>query len=140
MRLLLTHSAGMTVHGFPGYTQKDSFPSIISVLNGKGNTPPIFVDTLPDSIWRYSGGGYTVMEKAVEDVSGMQLEEYMAGILPDFGMENSTYKQPLPESLHDQASAAYDNQGRLSKAYGTIIPNRLLPAFGPHRPIWPIIV
>ncbi|MCB0631173.1 MAG: beta-lactamase family protein [Lewinella sp.] len=113
LRLLLTHSAGMTVHGFPGYTQKDSFPSIISVLNGKGNTPPIFVDTLPDSIWRYSGGGYTVMEKAVEDVSGMQLEEYMAGILPDFGMENSTYKQPLPESLHDQASAAYDNQGEI---------------------------
>lgn len=114
LRRLLTHTAGMTVHGFPGYTQTDSFPSIISVLNGKGNTPAIFVDTLPGSIWRYSGGGYTVMEKAVEDVSGMPLEDYLAEyILPEFGMTNSTYEQPLPETRHAQASAAYDSDGKL---------------------------
>lgn len=114
IRRLLTHNAGMTVHGFPGYTQQDSFPSIISVLNGKGNTPAIFVDTLPGEIWRYSGGGYTVMEKAVEDVSGMPLENYLAEyILPGFGMTHSTYEQPLSESRHGEASAAYDNEGQL---------------------------
>jgi CubicO group peptidase (beta-lactamase class C family) len=113
LRLLLTHSAGMTVHGFPGYTQKDSFPSIISVLNGTGNTPPILVDTPPDSIWRYSGGGYTVMEKVVEDVTGMPLETYLKDILPDFGMAQSTYEQPLPQARHAEASAAYDDQGQL---------------------------
>lgn len=114
LRRLLTHTAGMTVHGFPGYTQKDTFPSIIKVLNGAGNTSAIFVDTLPGSIWRYSGGGYTVMEKAVEDVSGLPLEDYLAEyILPEFGMNNSTYEQPLPESRHAQASAAYDSDGKL---------------------------
>lgn len=74
LRRLLTHTAGMTVHGFPGYQQTDTFPSITQVLEGLGNTTKIFVDTIPGNLWRYSGGGYTVMEKVVEDVSGMPLE------------------------------------------------------------------
>ncbi|MBT31322.1 MAG: serine hydrolase [Thalassobius sp.] len=114
LRRLLTHTAGMTVHGFPGYKPADKFPSVIKVLEGKGNTPKIFVDTIPGSIWRYSGGGYTVMEKVVEDVSGQPLETYLKeNILMPLGMTNSTYSQPLPEKLHQQASAAYDRGGNL---------------------------
>lgn len=63
IRRLLTHTAGTTVHGFPGYDQDDSFPSDIDVLSGKGNTGIVSVDVVPGSMWRYSGGGYTVMEK-----------------------------------------------------------------------------
>lgn len=114
LRRLLTHTAGMTVHGFPGYAETDSFPSINTVLDGKGNTPKIFVDTIPGSIWRYSGGGYTVMEKVVEDISGIPLEDYMAkNILPALNMNNSTYSQPLPENLHANASAAYHSDGNI---------------------------
>ncbi|HAF31162.1 MAG TPA: serine hydrolase [Bacteroidales bacterium] len=114
LRRLLTHTAGMTVHGFPGYQQKDTFPSIKTVLNGKGNTTAIVVDTFPGSIWRYSGGGFTVMEKLVEDVSGLPLEKYMAkNILPQMGMLNSTYEQPLPETLYSKASAAYNGKGEI---------------------------
>ena len=114
LRRLLTHTAGMTVHGFPGYQQTDTFPSVNQVLNGKGNTPEIVVDTLPGSIWRYSGGGYTVMEKVVEDVSGLPLEVYMASnILQPLGMTNSTYEQPLGTAYHSKASAAYDSEGAI---------------------------
>lgn len=114
LRRLLTHTAGMTVHGFPGYQQTDTFPSITEVLNGNGNTPSIFVDTFPGSIWRYSGGGYTIMEKLVEDVSGLPLEEYMRQyVLDEIEMTNSTYEQPLPLQLHAIASAAYDNEGNI---------------------------
>jgi len=114
LRRLLTHTAGMTVHGFPGYTQKDSFPSINAVLNGKGNTPAIYLDTIPGSIWRYSGGGYTVMEKIVEDVSGMPLEDYMSkNILPKMDMTNSTYSQPIKESMQNNISAAYYGDGKI---------------------------
>ncbi len=97
----------MTVHGFPGYQQKDTFPSIETVLNGKGNTPAIVVDTFPGSIWRYSGGGFTVMEKLVEDITGLPLEKYMAeNILPQMGMPNSTFDQPLPETLLFQSKCS----------------------------------
>lgn len=114
LRRLLTHTAGMTVHGFPGYQQTDEFPSVVQVLDGEGNTGRIFVDTFPDAIWRYSGGGYTVMEKVVEDISGMPLEEYMAkNIFPALGMTRSTYNQPLTEEYHDNASAAYNSEGDL---------------------------
>lgn len=114
LRRLLTHTAGMTVHGFPGYQQTDSFPSITQVLNGEGNTAAIFPDTVPGSIWRYSGGGYTVMEKVVEDVSGMPLERYMDEfILSPMGMQHSTYNQPLNKELHVNASAAYDSEGNI---------------------------
>ena len=114
LRRLLTHTAGMTVHGFPGYTQKDSFPSINTVLNGKGNTAAILLDTIPGSIWRYSGGGYTVMEKIVEDVSGLSLEDYMSkNILPKMDMTNSTYSQPIKESMQNNISAAYYGDGKI---------------------------
>jgi hypothetical protein len=104
----------MTVHGFPGYQQTDTFPDITDVLNGKGNTEKIVVDTIPGSIWRYSGGGYTVMEKVVEDVSGLPLEEYMSrNILLPIGMKNSTYQQPVTEEFQSNISAAYDINGEI---------------------------
>ena len=111
---LLTHTAGTTVHGFPGYKQTDKFPEIIDVLNGNGNTPKITIDTIPGSIWRYSGGGYTIMQKAVEDVSGLSLDEYMSkNILLPIGMKNSTYQQPVSTAWQNDISAAYDGNGKI---------------------------
>lgn len=116
LRRLLTHSAGTTVHGFPGYKQSDKFPDIVAVLSGKGNTSTVTVDMEPGTKFRYSGGGYTIMEKVVEDVSGMPLEKYMAKyILQPMGLTNSTYAQPLPKKYHTQASAAYNRKGKIVK-------------------------
>lgn len=112
LRRLLTHTAGVTVHGFPGYSASDEFPGIVQVLNGEGNTPRITVDTIPGAIWRYSGGGYTIMQKVVEDVSRQSLEAYMRDhILPDLGMELSTYQQPLGSEYAINASAAFNGAG-----------------------------
>ncbi len=114
LRKLMTHSAGMTVHGFPGYSQTDTFPTITQVLEGNGNTDPIRVDTIPGLIWRYSGGGYTVMEKVVEDVTGQPLEDYInTNFFQPLGMTRSTYNQPLTPEFHDNASAAYNSQGQI---------------------------
>ncbi len=118
LRGLLTHTAGVTVHGFPGYKQSDTFPSIAEVLNGQGNTTKVYVDTIPGSIWRYSGGGYTILEKIVEDQSGLSLDEYMSRhIFPEIGMENSTFQQPLGQEYHALASAAYDADGKIIEGY-----------------------
>jgi CubicO group peptidase (beta-lactamase class C family) len=114
IRRLLTHTAGTTVHGFPGYKPSDDFPDDNKVLNGEGNTAKVIVDTEPGSNWRYSGGGYTIMEKVVEDVSGMSFQEYMrTEVLDPIGMTRSTYEQPLPENRWGEASAAYDAEGNL---------------------------
>jgi CubicO group peptidase (beta-lactamase class C family) len=114
LRRLLTHTAGMTVHGFPGYAADEGFPGIIQVLKGEGNTPGITVDTIPGSIWRYSGGGYTVMQKVVEDVSGQPLGSYMwENILQPMGLNESTFQQPLGSKRSLYASAAFNAQGEM---------------------------
>lgn len=112
LRRLVTHSAGMTVHGFPGYSRDETIPTTVQVLNGEGNTDPIRVDTTPGSLWRYSGGGYTVMQLLVTDLSGRPFPDLLSDrVLRPFGMELSTYEQPLPESRLDEAATAYRSDG-----------------------------
>ena len=114
LRRLMTHSAGTTVHGFPGYGPDEIFPTDVMVLNGDGNTDAVVVDTTPGVINRYSGGGYTIMERVMEDVTEQDFASFMKDeILIPFGMEQSTYEQPLPEDRINQASFAYNREGGL---------------------------
>ena len=110
LRQLLSHTAGMTVHGFAGYGLDAPYPTILDVLNGQkpANSAAVVVDTLPRTIWRYSGGGYTVAQVAMEDVSGQSFENLMAeSVFKPTGMTHSTYKQPLPEDRRAEAVTAY---------------------------------
>src|SRR6185295_6617555 len=87
LRRLLTHTAGLNVSGFSGYELTERIPSVPEVLDGRGNTSAVRVDAVPGSIWRYSGGGYTVMQQLVEDVSGKSFPRYMGDeVLKPFGM------------------------------------------------------
>ncbi len=112
---LLTHSAGLTVHGFGGYAAGDSIPTVIQILNGErpANSDKIMPDTFPGSIWRYSGGGYTLMQKVVEDVTGQPFPQVMQElVLSGIGMNPSTYEQPLPERLHRNAAIGHRPDGK----------------------------
>jgi CubicO group peptidase (beta-lactamase class C family) len=108
LRRLLTHMAGLTVSGFPGYDVTERIPSVPDVLDGKGNTAAVRVDAVPGSIQRYSGGGYTVMQQLVEDVSGNPFAGYMRDeVLRPLGMTNSTFQQPLPTELARRTATGY---------------------------------
>jgi len=112
---LMTHTAGLTVHGFPGYKRSDSLPSLVEVLKGTApaNTRAVYPDTLPGSIWRYSGGGYTVMQLMMEEMTGASFDALMKErLLNPLGMEQSTYSQPLPPRFHEQVALAHDEQGK----------------------------
>lgn len=102
LRGILSHTTGLTVHGFPGYAVGAKIPSVVQILDGTApaNTPPVRVDFVPGSRWRYSGGGYTVMQQLMEDVTGAEFPEFMKNnVLSPLGMKNSTYQQPLPPEL-----------------------------------------
>lgn len=112
LRGILTHSAGLTIHGFPGYGPGEAVPTTVGVLDGAGNTDPVVVDTFPGSLFRYSGGGYTIAEVAMEDVTGDDFAAVMDRLVLDpFGMRASTYEQPLPERLADVAAVAHRGDG-----------------------------
>jgi CubicO group peptidase (beta-lactamase class C family) len=99
LRGLLSHTAGTTVHGFPGYPVGEAVPTLAQVLDGAhpANTKPIRVDILPGSQWRYSGGGYTIMQQLVVDVAGEPFPRYMQEVvLGPLGMQESTFEQPPP--------------------------------------------
>ncbi len=116
LRRLVTHSAGMTVHGFPGYAAGEPVPTTRQVITGEEptNTDAIRPDTFPGALWRYSGGGYTVMQLTVEDITGQPFPEFMQqAVLAEAGMEHSTYQQPLPASYYQNAASAYRGDGRL---------------------------
>jgi CubicO group peptidase (beta-lactamase class C family) len=112
LRRLLSHSAGITVHGFPGYAVDAPMPSLVQVLKGEKptNTAAILVDEAPGLKWRYSGGGYLVMQQVVLDVTGQPFPEFMRKtVLEPFGMLASTYEQPLPSANAALAATGYYN-------------------------------
>lgn len=99
LRELLSHSAGTTVHGFAGYQAGLPIPSLIDVLDGSppANNPPIVVDEPPGRNFRYSGGGYTIVQQLLIDVTGRPFEDLLdETVLRPLGMSRSSYRQPLP--------------------------------------------
>lgn len=93
IRRLLSHTAGLSLHGYPGWSPKDSLPTIEESLNGKNNGPErVEMIMEPGTKWKYSGGGYTMLQLIIEEVTKQKFEDYMqTEILTPLGMSNSSY-------------------------------------------------
>ncbi len=99
LRQLLSHSAGTTIHGFPGYPPSGPLPTIPQILGGvpPANTQAVVVDVLPGTQFRYSGGGTTIAQQVVVDVTGSPFPELMRELILDpVGMVDSGYEQRAP--------------------------------------------
>jgi CubicO group peptidase (beta-lactamase class C family) len=104
---LLSHTAGLSVHGFRGYTRDEAIPTIAQILDGlpPANSGPIRSLFEPDLRLQYSGGGTTVSQLIVTDVTGMSYDEYMREhILKPIGMTASFYK--IPDAYGDTSLLA----------------------------------
>jgi CubicO group peptidase (beta-lactamase class C family) len=115
LRRILSHSAGLTVAGFPGYPADEPLPKITQILDGEkpANTQPVMVDTVPGTIWKYSGGGYTVMQLLLTEVTGKSFPEILdREVLRPLGMSHSTFVEPLPKSLRQAAATGYESDGK----------------------------
>ncbi|HVH70181.1 MAG TPA: serine hydrolase [Candidatus Dormibacteraeota bacterium] len=99
LRRLMSHTAGLTVHGFPGYDVDEKIPTLVQIFNGEkpANTAPIRVDVVPGTLERYSGGGITIEQQLMMDATGKAFPELMREtVLDKIGMADSSYEQPLP--------------------------------------------
>jgi CubicO group peptidase (beta-lactamase class C family) len=115
LRELLTHTAGITVHGFPGYASTAPVPSLVQVLNGQkpANTTPIRSEAEPGVNWKYSGGGYTIMQQILIDVTHEPFAKLLHdSVLAPIGMKHSTYEQPLPQALQSLAATPFRGDGK----------------------------
>jgi CubicO group peptidase (beta-lactamase class C family) len=124
---LLTHTAGLTVHGFPGYEWTDSIPSDNEILDGKrpANTEAVRSQFEPGLRFEYSGGGTTIAKKIIMDITGLPYDEYMdKQVLAPIGMNTSFYTQPPPPGAFPLLATAHDVTGKQIKGKFHIYPEQ----------------
>ena len=115
LRRLMSHSAGLTVHGFPGYDVNDPVPTLVQIFNGEkpANTAPIRVDLVPGTRVRYSGGGVTIEQQLMMDVTGKPFPALMRELVLDkVAMTDSSYEQPLPPALAARTAGGTSMDGK----------------------------
>jgi len=125
LRRIMSHSAGLTVHGFPGYAVDEPMPTLVQIFNGEkpANTKPIRVDIVPGTKSVYSGGGITIEQQLVTDVTGEPFPEFMRKtVLDKIGMMDSTYQQPLPASRAAHAASGAYEDGKMVRGKWHVYP------------------
>jgi len=118
VRYLLNHTGGVTNHGFLGYSTDLPLPTLVQILNGEppANSSPIRVDKLPGQGFRYSGGGYCILQQMMIDVKGAEFPAIMQElVLGPAGMTHSTYQQPLGPDRIGMAATGYLPDGSMTK-------------------------
>lgn len=94
LRQLFAHTAGITPGGYPGYVRGSTVPSLADIVNGAAgvNTPRVEVQDTPGEHLRYSGGGYSLAQIALQDTQGLAFEALMRRwLLAPVGMRRATF-------------------------------------------------
>lgn len=115
VRGLLSHTSGLTPTGYVGYATGTRLPNLRQVLEGArpANTPAISVDELHGQGFHYSGGGYTILQQVIADVTRQPFPDFMKQtVLAPLSMTHSTYVQPLPKRDRKFAASGHRSSGR----------------------------
>jgi CubicO group peptidase (beta-lactamase class C family) len=111
---LLSHTAGLSVHGFAGYEAGLPLPTIIQILNGENPANSDAVRSLfePGIRQQYSGGGTTITQVLITDISKQAYDQYMEKeVLEPLGMSSSTFAQPPKLIKSRLLSTGYNSDG-----------------------------
>jgi CubicO group peptidase (beta-lactamase class C family) len=115
LRRLLNHSAGMTGIDVGSYLPGHPLPTLVQALDGRtpATTAPIRVAAVPGSTWRYSGGGYSVVQLLMTEVTGRRFSTLLQElVLNKIGMKNSSFEQPLPSEWDAISATGHDAAGK----------------------------
>ncbi len=126
LRHILTHTAGFE-DGALGYLITDDPDRIMPLAESMARYQPARVNP-PGAQSAYSNYATAIAGLIVSNVSGMPFNDYVAqNIFTPLGMTNSTFEEPLPESLEDQMAKSYkvENGGYVEK------PFEIISNFGP---------
>jgi CubicO group peptidase (beta-lactamase class C family) len=111
VRRLLSHTAGFSVHGYPGWPPDIGLPSLEESLDGMNNgAGRVELIQEPGAGFVYSGGGYTVLQLLVEEVTREPFAAFMAReVVGPLGMTSSSYL--WRDDLRARTAGAYGSQG-----------------------------
>lgn len=113
LRMLMSHTAGLSVWGFEDYQPGEALPDLLQVLNGvpPAKNAPVRIVYRPGTRMRYSGGGVTIEQVLLEDTSGRPFGQLAREeVFAPLGMARSTFTNPLPPGWGNIAHA-HDGTG-----------------------------
>src|SRR6266540_725649 len=111
LREILSHTAGFSVRGVPTYRDGEPVPTVLHALDAR---PPakgsaVRIEYVPGTEQRYSGGGYTVLELLLEDVTGTDFPTLMKQLVLDpLAMQASRFTVRMPAEWRAQAATGHD--------------------------------
>ncbi len=117
---LLNHTAGLSVHGFNGYEEGQELPTTIEILNGlkPANSNAVRSIFEPGLKFEYSGGGTTITQLILENVTGEKYEDYMMkNVLNLLEMNSSSYNQPPVKEKEKMLATGYNGTKEVKGKY-----------------------
>ncbi len=116
LRHILSHTAGLSVHGYAGFEEGEKLPTLEESLSGKTKTNGGSVRLIsePGSKWDYSGGGFTLAQLLLEEKTKEDFAAYMRkNVFQPLGMLHTDYDWSVP--IKANAATAYDTAGKAIK-------------------------
>lgn len=115
LRMLMSHTSGFNVGGFPDFLPQERVPTLLETLDGKPPSKHHAVRLIypPGLRYGYSGGGIEVEQQLIEDVTHTDFDTAArAWLLDPLHMKRSTFASPLPASRGNIAKA-HDEAGNV---------------------------
>lgn len=95
-----------------GYLQGEPVPSLQEILQGNGHAKNKGIQAVrePGVRYAYSGAGYMIIQKLIEDVTGQSFSDYVGStIFAPLEMRNSHFQCPLDERFKQQVVPGYNH-------------------------------
>lgn len=125
LRMLLAHTSGFNRHGFADFDPDEPIPTALQTLEGQepAKHDPVRIMFEPGTEYDYSGGGTTVTQVLIEDVTGLSYTDAAKTyVFEPLGMTRSTFENPLPET-HGNIARSHNRWGQpqsLPRGYETM--------------------
>jgi CubicO group peptidase (beta-lactamase class C family) len=139
LRMLMSHTSGLGVHGFADYQPNDPLPTLVQVLEGQkpAKGEAITFKREPGLVNDYSGGGVTVEQTVIEDASGHPLRQLSQDLVfAPLSMRRSTFESPLSAAVETSPKRMMTAvRRRPCRVVGKVSPRPVHPVCGPRRTI-----
>lgn len=124
-RQFLNHTAGTSQEGFEDHYDGETIPTIKQSLLGQIPRYDKEIEFLftPGTNWQYSGGGYTIIQMALEDTFNKPMAELAKEyIFSPLGLKNTTMIQPNENGFLTNVALVHDKDGKVIKTGLPITP------------------
>jgi CubicO group peptidase (beta-lactamase class C family) len=114
LRELLSHTAGVSFAGYPGYASGEAVPTLVQELSGEkpANSAPVRFALAPGKEYQYAPPDYAIIQQILVDATGEPFPKLMRELVLDpMHMAHSTFEQPVPQQLQSLAAIPFDRDG-----------------------------